>query len=128
MYKTILVRELIDDGEKLLDKLDRHHFAMYAALWYYVPERMNWKLIIVSEIVHSSGALEAYKRIDRAMGALKKTSFSLDDILVMSPHTTEFEDLRRTIEGVTQMGPPGQRISLDSMYFEDAYVYRWPKD
>ncbi len=127
MYKTVLVKDLVEDGERLLQKLEVQKFPISAALWYYVPERMNWMLVIVSEVARH-GSLEAYMRIEQAMAGLKTLTLSLDDILVMSPHTRQFEDLRRTIEGVTQMGPPGQRISLDGMYFEDAYVYRWPKD
>ena len=128
MLKTILVRELIEDGQRLLQELDRLQFTISAALWYYVPERMNWKFIIVSQVAGAPGPLEAYMRIQQAMARLEGLSFSLDDILVMSPGTRGFQDLRRTIEGASQVAVAGQRISLEGVTFEDAYIYRWPSD
>lgn len=126
MYKTLLVRELIEDGERLLQELERQGFPISAALWYYVPERMMWKLIIVSDV--APGPLEAYMRIQQAMTALKGLSFALDDILVMRPDWKDFLDLRRTIEGVTRMAATRQRASLKGVDFEDAHIYRWPTE
>jgi hypothetical protein len=97
---------------------------------------MMWKLIIVSEIVQTHGHLEAYKRIQQAKRLRKVTpmidplgdQLALDDILVMSPQSREFQDLRRRIEGVMQTVPPAQRVSLEGASFEDAYIYRWPTE
>lgn len=126
MYKTVLVKELLEDGERLLQELDRQRFPIVAALWYYVPERMNWKLIIVSEAANAPGPLEAYMRIQTAMSRLKSLEISLDDVLVMGPRTRDFQDLRRTIEGVTRVALSGEHVNLEGVVFEDAYVYRWP--
>jgi len=126
MYKTLLVRELIEDGERLLQGLEGQGFPLCAALWYYVPERMMWKLVIVSDV--APDPLEAHMRIQQAMTALKGLSFALDDILVMRPDSRDFLDLRRTIEGVTRMAATRQRPTLEGVDFEDAHIYRWPTD
>ena len=125
MYKTILVKELIEDGEKLLQELDRQHFPISAAFWYDSPDRDAWNLYIVSEAAHQPGPLEAYMRIQQAMAGLKLTSLSVDDIVVLSPQRSAFRDLRRTIEGVSQMSVSGKRVKLEGVPLQDAYVYRW---
>jgi hypothetical protein len=125
MYKTILVKELIEDGERLLQELDRRHFPITAAFWYDSPERLAWNLYIVSEVAHQPGPLEAYMQIQQAMAALNGLSLSSDDIVVLSPERTQFRNLRKTIEGVSQMSVTGERVSLERVPLQDAYVYRW---
>jgi hypothetical protein len=125
MYKKILVKELIEDGERLVQELDRRHFPLTAAFWYDSPEREAWNLYIVSEVAHQPGPLEAYMQIQQAMAALNGASLSLDDIVVLSPERTQFRDLRKTIEGVSQMSVIGERVSLEGVPLQDAYVYRW---
>jgi hypothetical protein len=126
MYKTSLVRELIEDGDKLLRELDRQRFPVTAALWYYEPDHMSWKLVIASEVAQSPGPREAYLRVQQAIRGVRGLTFALDDILVMGPQTRKFQDLRRTIEGVSQMAAPEHRGELEGALFEDAYIYRWP--
>jgi hypothetical protein len=128
MYKTILVKELIEDGERLLQELDRRQFPITAAFWYDSPERLAWNLYIVSEVAHQPGPLEGLMRIQQAMAGLKDASFSLGDILVLSPRSTAFRDLRRTIEGVSQMSASGKRVNLEGVPLQDAYIYRWSYD
>ncbi len=132
MYKTILVRELIDDGDRLLRELDRQkspkEFPISAAFWYDSPERLAWNLYIVSEIAHQPGPLEGYMRIQQAMAGIKGLSFSLDDIVLLGPRSSAFRDLRRTIEGVSQMSATGKRVNLEGVALEDAYIYRWSYD
>jgi hypothetical protein len=53
---------------------------------------------------------------------------SLDDIVILSPQRTQFRDLRRTIEGVSQMSVTGERVNLERVPMQDAYVYRWSYD
>jgi hypothetical protein len=96
MYKTILVKELIEDGERLVQELDRRHFPITAAFWYDSPERDAWNLYIVSEVAHQPGPLEAYMQIRQAMAALNGLSLSLDDIVVLS------EDSRRPLSVMSE--------------------------
>ena len=125
MYKTILVRQLVEDGGRLLQELERRHFPITAAFWYDSPERDAWNLYIVSEAAQEPGPLEAYMRIQQAMAGLKLTSLSVDDIVVLGPQRSAFRDLRKTIEGVSQMSASGQRVKLEGVPLQDAYVYRW---
>jgi hypothetical protein len=126
MYKTILVKQMIEEGAELLKKLDECDVPVRAAAWYEDPEKTAWKLVVVTPAASNPGPLEAYMQIQRAMAGLS-LNISLDDIIVMSPSSRKFEDFRRTLEGVTKgallhpKGPSG-------VAFDDAYVYRWPDE
>ncbi len=124
MYKTILVEKLIEDGAKLLKGLDDRGIPVRAALWFYDPERTAWQLIIVTSVASNPGPLEAYMQIQHAMTGLDP-SFSLDDILVMSPNSRKFEELKRVMEGAAHGALLIPKNSPGGIVFDDAYVYRW---
>lgn len=123
MYKTVLVRQLIEDGARLLEQLDKNRFPIRAAAWFYDPEKMSWKLVIVTSVAGNPGPLEAYMQIQLAMNG-QGLSLSLDDIIVMSPSSRKFEEFKRTMEGVAR-GALLNRVSPEGVVFDDAYVYRW---
>jgi len=125
MYKTILVKELIEDWDRLLQEIDRRQFPISAAFWYDSTLRLAWNLYIVSEVAHEPGPLEGYIRIQLAMAGLKGVSLSLDDIVILGPRSMAFRDLRRTIEGVSQMSASGKKVNLEGVPLEDSYIYRW---
>jgi hypothetical protein len=124
MYKTILVKQMIDDGSKLLKKLDARGVPVSAAAWFDDPERLAWKLVVVTSAASNPGPLEAYLQIQIAMNGLD-LSFSLDDIVVMSPSSQNFERFRRIMEGVTQGALLHPKGSAEGVAFDDAYIYRW---
>jgi hypothetical protein len=128
MYKTILVKELIEDGEKLLQELDREHFPITEAFWYDSPERLEWNLYIVTEKAYEPGPLGAYTRVREALATLNGVSLSMDDIVILSPQRMQFRDLRKTIEGVSQMSVTGERVNLERVPMQDAYIYLWSYD
>jgi hypothetical protein len=124
MYKTILVKQMIDEGAQLLGRLDARGIPVRAALWYDDPEKLAWKLVIVTSVASNPGPLEAYLQIQSAMTGLD-LGVSLDDIVVMSPTSRKFEDLRRTMEGATQGAFLHPIDPSHGTVFDDAYVYRW---
>src|SRR5438034_1015674 len=101
MYKTVLVEKLIEDGARLLKGLDDRGVPVRAAAWFYDAERMTWQLVIVTSVASNPGPLEAYLQIQLAMTDLD-LSFSLDDIIVMSPQSRKFDEFKRTIEGAAR--------------------------
>jgi len=124
MYQTVWVREMIEDGRKLLKALDDLGVPVRAALWFDDPEKMAWKLVIVTSVASSPGPLEAYLQIQRAMNGLN-LKIALDDITVMSPSSRKFQEFRRTMEGVAGEEFLRQKDPSEGVAFEDAYVYRW---
>jgi hypothetical protein len=126
MYKTILVKQMIDDGAKLLKELDDLKIDVCAAAWFDDPEKIVWKLVLVSSAASNPGPLEAYMQIQRAMNGLG-LNIALDDIVVMSPNSRKFEDFRRTLEGVAKGAFLDPKGSSEGVAFDDAFVYRWPE-
>jgi len=124
MYKTILVKQMIEDGAKLLQRLDEKGLPVRAAAWFDDPEKMAWKLVIVSSVASNPGPLEAFMQIQRAMNGLN-LNIALEDIVVMSPNSRKFEDFKRTMEGVTRGSLLHPKGSSEGVAFDDAYVYRW---
>ena len=125
MYKTLLVEQEIEDGQKLLDQLDAGRFPVSSALWHYSPEKNRWRLVIVSPVADTKGPHYGYTRIQKALGETETTSLSLDDIRLMGKEDPEFGDLKRTL------GPPWPKSSIQQRRpprpFEDEYVYRWAR-
>jgi len=126
MYKTVLVKQMIEDGAKLLQRLDERDVPVHAAAWFDDPEKMAWKLVIVSPLAGKPGPLEAYMEIQQAMSGLD-LNIALDDIVVMSPNSRKFEDFKRTMEGVAKGALLHPKGSSEGVAFDDAYLYRWPE-
>lgn len=124
MYKTVLVREMIEDGAKLLKALDDRGVPVRAAVWVDDPEKMAWKLAVVTSVAGSPGPLEAYLQIQQAMNGLD-LKIGLDDITVMSPNSRKFEEFKRTMEGVAKGTLLHPKDPSKGVVFDDAYVYRW---
>jgi hypothetical protein len=102
--------------------------AFLSGLRYDSPERLAWNLYIVTEAAQGSGPLDAYTTVQQALARLNGASLSLGDIVILGPHRSAFQDLRRTIEGVSQMSASGDRVKLEGVPLQDAYVYRWSYD
>jgi len=124
MYKTVLVREMIDDGAELLRRLDAKGIPVRAASWYEDLDRTGWKLVIVTSIASNPGPGEAYMQIQQAMAG-SKLHISLDDIAVMSPTSQKYQQFKRTMEGVARGAILHPKDPSDGVAFDDAYVYRW---
>lgn len=108
----------------MLQKLDARGIPVRAALWYDDPEKLAWKLIIVSSVASNPGPLEAYLQVQTAMNGLD-LGIALDDIIVISPNSRRFEDLQKTMEGVTKGAFLHPKDPSRGAAFDDAYVYRW---
>jgi len=124
MYKTVLVNQMIEDGAKLLKKLDGRGIPVSAAAWFDDPEKQSWKLIVVTSAAQNPGPLEVYMQIQHAMGGLP-LSFALDDITVMSPSSRKFEEFRRMMEVAARGESLRPKAPSVGVAFDDAYVYRW---
>jgi hypothetical protein len=58
-----LVENLIDDGQKLAEKLSQHNFPVTAAFWLKASEDDRWYFYIVSPVVDDEGLAQAYRRL-----------------------------------------------------------------
>ncbi|MGH9326997.1 MAG: hypothetical protein ACRD2B_10000 [Terriglobia bacterium] len=128
MYKTLLVNKSIEDGDKLVRRLEEKNFPISAAFWRYLDQEMLWRLVIVSPVVAQNGPLRTYIEVSKAVDELGgSVQFGISDITVMSPSSSQFRDLRRTIEGagVGRVRVASSSEAHQGLAFEDFYLYRW---
>ncbi len=119
------MKNLVDEGDKLIKRLECRRLHVAAALWYYFEDLMVWRLVIVSPAVERQGPLRVYNRIHEALDEMQPEELSLSDISVMRPSGYEFKELRSTIErsGLAVARPMSTPRDIA---FEDAFIYRWP--
>ncbi len=106
MYRALLVNRTIADGWKLIEHLRRERFPVSAAFWYHDGEAIRWRLVIVSPRV-DRGGIAAYAVVQRALTTIQRSTLTLDEISVISPHSSDFADFSRWLQGA-----------------HDAYVYQ----
>lgn len=123
MHKTALVEWQIEDGRKLLEQLDAQRFPVSAALWYYLPERETWSLVIVSSIADTKGPHYGYTRIQKALAKTETTSLELDDITLVGKQDPKFIELRIAVGTPWPESLGGRARPVRPS--EDTYVYRW---
>lgn len=129
MYKTLLVDDLKNEGEALIEQLERRRLQIAAAFWHYLEDLDRWRLVIVfSSLVDREGPLRAYMRIQEVLAEMQPKELLLSDISVMGLNDYEFRELRsevkRSVQASNRIHRPWPR-SLNPSRLEDAYVYRW---
>lgn len=131
MYKTILVNKSIEDGERLIGKLEEKNFLIAAAFWNFLDDEKLWRLVIASPLVDRQGPVQTYMDITKALDELgMSVQLTISDISAISPSWSKFRDFRRMIEG-TLFGRSGsgtapgrnQWVGVDTLY-----LYRWNPD
>lgn len=65
LVSRLLGGDLVRAGQKLVTALEKAKFPFEAAFWMLIPDDTDWKLVIVSSDVTSSGLLKAYGRVLR---------------------------------------------------------------
>ena len=127
MDQTLLVGPNLAAGRDLVQYLDTTEFAVHSALWLFLPETAEWRLVIASPFVEKRGPTAAYRFLQ---AALKKTrgearDLRVSDITAISPS----DPLIRTLSTAMTTGPgiAGIRFSrnvVNGAFIEDAYIYR----
>lgn len=124
MLKTVLVKELIDEGARLLQELDRRDYPVPQAFWLYLPESDYWRLVMASPLVDQQGPLAAYRDLREALGVTNPSALSLEDISVLSPNGQDYRALLASAAGVGGLGFEAARGRISPVVFQDAYIYR----
>lgn len=127
MDKTALVKEDMQEGKKLIEALDKADFQVEAAIWFYLTDSGEWRLLIASPLVEKEGPKKAYSLIQRVLSkSLPPLGISLKDISVVSPKHHLISLLRIAI-GSTGPGISDIRLTrnvINNTLIEDAYIYR----
>lgn len=126
MDKKILVKEIIDDGKELIKALDETQFEVKAAMWFYLTDSDEWRLLIASPYVEENGPKKAYHLIQKELKKLSLPSgISLKDISLLSPQHDLIILMKKAIR--TGAGISDIRFTrnvIDNRLIEDALIYR----
>jgi hypothetical protein len=126
MGKAMLVDTDVKAGEALLNKLDRTKFDVKAALWFYMPDSEDWRLIIASPTVDAEGPKKAYEKVQSQLQELEQQYvLTLANISVVSPSDNRVNILKAAVNtgpGVSHIRFTGNVIN--NVFIEDAYIYR----
>jgi hypothetical protein len=140
MAKTILVERDIGDGRELIKALGRAGFRVRAALWFYLSESAEWRLLVATPLVDEEGPIKAYTRVQSVLDKLSSAviigaqaptfdlpafGITLQDISVVSPRHELIRALRSASRKGT--GASDMRITrgvVDNVFIDDVYIYR----
>ena len=123
MGTTVLVDNQVEDGNKLIQALDRSQFSLVGALWFYSSSD-EWRLLLVSPLVDTIGPKQCYGVIQSVLKDLK-LSFGLERISVLSPNDNLIRLLKtavKTSNGTSRIR--FSRNSINGVFIEDALIYR----
>jgi hypothetical protein len=118
MVETILVEQLIRDGETFLRELDRQNFPVEAMFW--INTDGYFRLIIGSKFVAQEGTRAGYRRLSEIYATLDLLGLALEDITLLDPQTKPFLSLRSAAGHSSRLSSGSSWIQ-----YSDAVVYRW---
>lgn len=126
MDKPTLVDADIKAGEALLSRLDDIEFNVKAALWFYVQDSEEWRLIIASPIVDNDGPKKAYEKVQLQLQELNgHYELTLRNISLVSPQDKLIKALKSAITtGKAISHIRFTRNVINGIFIEDAYIYR----
>jgi len=126
MAKPTLVESDKEAGEILLGNLDRSGFEVKAALWFYLPDSDEWRLILASPEVDAKSPKEAYKRVQSQLANLTEShKLSLQNISLISPEDSLIKLLRGALHTGTGISHiQFTRNTINNVFIEDAFIYR----
>lgn len=125
MDKTTLVSLDIEKGIEILNALDSANIKIAVALWGYLPEYEDWRLIVSGRQFDTVDLQHAYRRINDSLTAIGLTPAEEPPILILSMKDPFIKALRQSFaktKSVDGMRLGGQMIG--DRFLEDAYVYR----
>lgn len=125
MAKTVLVSPDIDKGSKILRILDDAGLKVTVALWAFLPDYEDWRLILSSRKFDAAGPTGGYGLLHDTLDA---AGFSLEE----TPTVGIFRDSDPFIRSLRKIF--GKANSVDGMrlggqtfgdrFVEDGYAYR----
>lgn len=126
MDKTVLVEKQIEEGKRLIEELDKTKFTVQAALWFYMADSDEWRLLIASPYVEKKGPKKSYNFIQTVLAKLSMPpEVSLRNISAIPPSHNLIRLIRVAIR--TGHGISGIRFTgnvINNTLIEDAYIYR----
>ncbi len=122
MYQTILVTNDVENGRRILEKLEKDRLVhVTSAFWFHFEEEDQWKLVIVSPDVSEKGPAQLYTMVstllyDLANDPQRPLEFPTDRITLVSPYSLLYKMVKQ------HAGPVGGPVREGPVL--DAYIYK----
>jgi hypothetical protein len=127
VVKEQLTGAMIDAGAELTAKLDESGLPITTALWFFVTDVNEWRLLFASPEVATKGPRDVYGRIQKVVRELgeKASAVPLSSIGLMDTDA----DLVRSLKVAARTGPGINRVRfsknvLNGRFIADALIYR----
>lgn len=127
VVKEQLTADMVEAGAALTEKLDESGLPIVTALWLFLPEINEWRLLFASPDVATKGPRDVYGRIHKVLRQLGGTA-SVLPFSVISLMDTE-DELVRLLKLGAGTGPGINRVRfsknvINGHYITDALIYR----
>jgi len=126
MDKTALVENAINEGKIIVENLDREGLFFPIAMWSFMPNNNEWRLILGKEDVNDVGAREYYKKIQKVLKKMTpKPDITISDISLFSTQNEMAKLIKVALR--PGRGISGRRFTgnvINGHLLPDAYIYR----
>ncbi|HMI64849.1 MAG TPA: hypothetical protein VK517_02365 [Cyclobacteriaceae bacterium] len=126
MDKTALVENAINEGKIIVENLDREGLFFPIAMWSFMPNNNEWRLILGKEDVNDVGARGYYKKIQKVLNKITpKPDITVSDISLISTHNEMAKLVKVALR--PGRGISGRRFTgnvINRHLLPDAYIYR----
>lgn len=115
----------ISRGSELLGALDRAKLKVGVALWMFLSEYEDWRLVVAARQFDALDLRDSYRLLNDTLAAAGFTPEKTPPILILPMTDPSVKELRRLFaktRSVEGMRLGGQMIG--DRYVEDAYIYR----
>jgi hypothetical protein len=126
MDKTVLVVRDLANGTEILDALDRANLGIRVAIWAYLNEYPDWRLVLASPRFDQSDDLrDAFGLVNDALEAAGIPEEKQPSIIILKMSDKTIRDLRKMY--AKWKGVEGRNIGnqlYGDRFIEEAIAYR----
>ena len=126
MDKAAMVSIDVSNGSEILEALDKAHVKVNVALWMFLSEFEDWRLVVSSRQFDTADPRDAYRLLHDALSGAEVASNKTPAILILPTNDPFVRELRRTfgktknVEGMRLGGQMiGDRFVRDAIRLPD---------
>lgn len=124
MDTIALVENQIEEGQRLLDRLEENGIAVRAACWVKPIDRDRWMLYIATPIWDEKGPLDAYGQLTPVHQSLGNDWISSSDVTLVGEKDPMVKDARELLRRFPHRAPIRSPLPLlGRIPVEEVYVY-----
>jgi hypothetical protein len=127
VVKEQLTDEMIEAGAQLTQKLDDQGLPIAVAMWFFMSDINEWRLLFASPKLSATGPREVYKQIEEARKALGAQAERVPLSVIGLMDTNH--QLVQLLQSLLHVGPGVSRVRfsknvLNGHFIDDALIYR----